>query len=44
VPLALAAEAMGTRFELVLPGLDERAERAAGEAALETIAAAGSPP
>ena len=30
---------MGTRFELVLPGLDPVRERAAGEAALEAIAA-----
>jgi len=38
VPLALASQAMGTRFELVLPGLDPARERAAGEAALEVIA------
>jgi thiamine biosynthesis lipoprotein len=38
VPLALASQAMGTRFELVLPGLDPLRERAAGEAALEAIA------
>jgi thiamine biosynthesis lipoprotein len=38
VPLALALAAMGTRFELVLPGLDEARERAAGEAALTEIA------
>ena len=42
-PLRLAAEAMGTRFELVLPALSERSEskgdlRAAGEAALDEIA------
>jgi len=37
-PLALALQAMGTRFELVLPGLDPVRERAAGEAALEAIA------
>jgi FAD:protein FMN transferase len=38
VPLALAIQAMGTRFELVLPGLDPVRERAAGEAALDAIA------
>jgi thiamine biosynthesis lipoprotein len=38
VPLTLALAAMGTRFELVLPGLDETRERAAGEAALAEIA------
>lgn len=38
MPLALALSAMGTRFELVLPGLDEARERAAGEAALTEIA------
>jgi len=38
MPLVLASQAMGTRFELVLPGRDERAERAAGETALETVA------
>jgi len=41
-PLRLACDAMGTRFELVLPALSERSEskrdlRAAGEAALEEI-------
>jgi len=38
VPLRLALAAMGTRFELVLPGLDETRERAAGEAALDEVA------
>lgn len=38
MPLTLALAAMGTRFELVLPGLDETRERAAGEAALAEIA------
>lgn len=38
MPLRLGLSAMGTRFELVLPGLDEVAERAAGEAALEEVA------
>lgn len=36
--LTLAAEAMATRFELVLCGEDARGMRAAGEAALEAIA------
>jgi thiamine biosynthesis lipoprotein len=38
MPLVLASQAMGTRFELVLPGRDEVRERAAGEAALEAVA------
>jgi FAD:protein FMN transferase len=37
MPLVLARAAMGTRFELVLPGLDEPRERAAGEAALDLV-------
>lgn len=36
-PVALAVNAMGTRFELVLIGADEGRLRAAGEAAIEEI-------
>ena len=35
--LRLATHAMGTRFELVLGGLDDIRLRAAGESALEVI-------
>lgn len=37
MPFTLASQAMGTRFELVLPGRDRSRERAAGEVALEVV-------